>query len=260
MSDNEIKVVSMVNGKVNQDNYENSRQKSCGEKPRKSVQRRKKEVERKKKKIAILVIGAVVTVAVMGIGIKTYHDNLPQVKLENTLETVKSDSADWDTKSDAIDELGDNIYNNIDKSGVVVNQCTKPATGGGYYYDFDGVQDKFSIDVINNLQEYGISWSEGDELWDKLTDEEKEALIIDACVDNIKSYEGGQVGVSDFVRHVVDHESYKEYQDNEEQFFEETEEMAKDAADKMAKMMVEEKLGYSLDSYANNISNGRSRG
>lgn len=215
------------------DRYEKAKKFSCGNKPKKAVNRRKKKNNILIKKIIIIIVTTGTLVVAGKIGYDIYQANLPENIVATTAEEVEK----------SIEDLSKHIHTNIKTNGgnAVINTSVK-GSGEYWYYDFTDAKSKFGLEAINTLMEY-VSFEEASEIWNEmLTEEERNAIIIDAIINKVTNFENGKDNKRNVVLSVSDREDVVKYSENSEEYIKEQEKKSEETIKKIAQIVIKNEL------------------
>ena len=118
-----------------------------------------------------------------------------------------------------------------------------------YFYKFSAY-NKQKV-TLNWLKQY-FDVTQVENVYDSLSEEDINALIVSTTYQQIESYEGGPNNKEEFLKK-FGYDSDK----SEEERFQEASKMANDVSFRVAKESLEQKLGYSLDVEEKSVGKGR---
>lgn len=206
-----------------------------------SLEKEKKILKRKVEKIIKLVL----VTSIIGTGLyQGYQVYQNKTSEEYQVASAVDNILEQEQKiNDIISKLGNNIYKNLTKKtgSEIIGACKKGTGNGNFFYDFDGVSEKYETVAIEKLQQYSMTQEEATRIWSSLSEEEQAAIIIDTCISSIKNYAGGDDNKSNFIYKLEGSEASHTYELDNEEYLSQKEEKAKESSNKLAQIIIEKK-------------------
>ena len=171
---------------------------------------------------------------------------------QDSNEELANEAKNTQEKIDAsISKLSNEMMKKLKSfSTAEVERCSKRTDSKEYsFYDFSLYRKKFVI--LSWLGNY-FEEEQIENIYNTLTKEEIEALILSTSYKQINQYENGPDNRGNFIRSIASNESN---QSNQE-IFEQSKETSDKATFKVAKEYLSQKLGYSLDVETQSVGKG----